>query len=121
MDKAVETEAASSSKDQTAKDNEVKFLFTTVLGHKTPLDLISIVFGLIVLIFGILGYVNSQSIISLVSSILIAIPIFIASYFTVQKHLYFSFITLGKFRSNDHLFKIMILILFKLNFFFLSF
>lgn len=48
--------------------DEIKLLYTSLPGLSTPFDLISLVFGLFLVIFGLIGYLNSGSTVSLIAS-----------------------------------------------------
>lgn len=60
-------------------ENEIKLLYTSFLNIQTPFDLVSFIFAIFLVIFGAFAYYTSGSLISLLASVLISIPIFIGS------------------------------------------
>ena len=48
--------------------NEVKLLYTSLAGLNTPFDLISLAFGIFLVVLGLVGYLSTGSVISLIAS-----------------------------------------------------
>lgn len=53
---------------QVINRDEVKLLYTSLAGLHTPFDLVSLVFGLFLVVFGLVGYFSTGSVVSLIAS-----------------------------------------------------
>jgi len=80
---------------QLMNNDDIKLLYTSLFGLSTPFDLVSLAFAVFLVVFGLIGYLEAGSIISLVASVGISVPILIGSYLCAAKHIYWSILTLA--------------------------
>ena len=64
----MQTDEAEGPQVQVVGRDEVKLLYTSLAGFSTPFDLVSLFFGLFLVVFGLIGFFNSGSAVSLIAS-----------------------------------------------------